>query len=499
MTTLALYWPEYRLFPYERAFALSEASALLSPSDGFDDRGAHVTLQTTRAPAARRLTYFRAFQRTPSPPEPTIQHLVETASAGMRRQSTRYSVHGLHEYKGKFNPQVARCLLNASGLPKNALVLDPFCGSGTTLVECAHAGLRAVGVDINPLATLIASAKVQALACDPDELRTEVAAVIRGARQRRARETRADERAAYLSRWFEQRPLQQFEALRLEIEDRPGSLRDVLLVIVSNILREFSLQEPADLRIRRRKSPPSDRDPFETVQSEVETLAERLQVVRDLMDFPAPSVRTIQTDVRTLEAREEGRKLRGSFHAAITSPPYAMALPYVDTQRLSLVWLGLVRPAALPALQADLIGSREFNRLPRRTWDVHLLGNEHSLPPRQARMCRELLSLVGRNDGFRRQAVPALLYRYLVGMRDSMRAVRSLLRERAPFFLIVGHNHTVLGGKRIDLSTPELLAELGQAVGFEVEGRQPLETYQRYGLHQKNAIDREELLTLRAI
>ena len=59
------------------------------------------------------------------------------------------------------------------------------------------------------------------------------------------------------------------------------------------------------------------------------------------------------SDAATLDVEE-------TYDAAITSPPYAMALPYIDTQRLSLVWLGLVEPGGIAGLEAELIGSREL-------------------------------------------------------------------------------------------------------------------------------------------
>lgn len=496
--TVSLRWPPYRLFPYERSFALTEAKCLLEPSR-ISERDDTVEVETRRADAARRLTYFQTFQREVGIPEPTTQHLIESeTSGGTRRQSTRYSVHGLHEYKGKFNPQVARALLNSAGLPKGAAVLDPFCGSGTTLVECAHAGFRGVGTDVNPLAAMVANAKVQALSTDPAGLVSEAEDAVRAARRRSSSPPSNGARGKYLHRWFEPAMLGRLEALRAQIQRRDASTIEILLAVASNLLREFSLQEPADLRIRRRISSASDRDPYDVFLEQTRSLAANVAVVQRHIGPLLPAVVAHQSDTRSFAAGVE-RSLRGRFHAAITSPPYAMALPYIDTQRLSLVWLGLVDPCTLPSLQAALIGSREFNGPPRGAWEQKLAGNRERLPAPLASLCRKLLATIGPGDGFRRQAVPALLYRYLVGMRDSFVAIRSLLRPGAPFFLIVGHNHTVLAGRRFEIDNPALLAQLGETTGFEPERREVLQTYQRYGLHQRNAIGREELLTLRAV
>jgi site-specific DNA-methyltransferase (cytosine-N4-specific) len=104
---------------------------------------------------------------------------------------------------------------------------------------------------------------------------------------------------------------------------------------------------------------------------------------------------------------------------------------------------------------------------------------------------------LGDDDGFRRQAVPILLYRYFVAMQQSFNAIRRIMRPRAPFALIVGHNHTVLGGIRFDINTPTHLASIASGAGWDVEELIPLQTYRRYGYHMSNAVEAETLIMLR--
>ena len=82
-------------------------------------------------------------------------------------------------------------------------------------------------------------------------------------------------------------------------------------------------------------------------------------------------------------------------------------------------------------------------------------------------------------------------------MRDALRSVRDVLQPSAPFALIVGRNHTVLGGERCEIDTPAHLANMAAEVGWRVEEQMPLQTYQRYGYHMNNAIAHETLLLLR--
>jgi len=71
--------------------------------------------------------------------------------------------HSIHPYPAKFIPQIPRNLIKLFHPGDSSVVLDPFCGSGTTLVESIDLGLNAWGIDVNPLACLIARVKTTPL------------------------------------------------------------------------------------------------------------------------------------------------------------------------------------------------------------------------------------------------------------------------------------------------------------------------------------------------
>lgn len=76
------------------------------------------------------------------------------------------SLASIHPYPARFIPDIPRGLISALGCDKDSVILDPFCGSGTTLLEAQRAGFEAVGIDLNPIACLISSVKTQILPND---------------------------------------------------------------------------------------------------------------------------------------------------------------------------------------------------------------------------------------------------------------------------------------------------------------------------------------------
>src|SRR5437870_399960 len=75
--------------------------------------------------------------------------------------------HYLFRFPAKFHPPVARCLIERYSR-EGDVVLDPFCGSGTLLVEALLSGRDAIGVDIDPVAAFIS--RVKSTPIDPAEL-----------------------------------------------------------------------------------------------------------------------------------------------------------------------------------------------------------------------------------------------------------------------------------------------------------------------------------------
>ena len=530
METVLLQWNGYRYFPYERELAKREVQSLVGAAPEEEDGGLRIPRYGSSMETLDRLTYFRQVELPDGEKRTPLQTRLELSACRKygksennqchSRQSTRYSAHGLHEYRGKFNPQIVRATGNIIGLPSGAWVLDPFCGSGTTLLECAHSGWNAIGIDLNPLGVLISNAKVQAVRSSGEQLLglsrklgEDLSRVAKGldyevswTEQQAAMVAGSNWRDMipnyrYLQRWFSLSVLSQFAVILHHIRSCVDPLLSpVCHVILSDIVRENSLQEPADLRIRRRKAPASN---YPVIPRFTQLLESRLTTVSAALQeahLPACYQQAFVGDSRSSLEWIWGQSsiLRSQeFDCAITSPPYATALPYIDTQRLSLCLLGLISSSEVAHLDQQMIGTRELLDSKRKTLEISIRAGGRELPDSVLELCQHMLSLAALpGNGFRRRNTPALVYTYCSDMAKVLRSVKRVLRSSAVFALVVGRNRTTLGGEAVLIDTPKLIADIGVRAGWQIRDVIELNTYARFGMHRKNSITTETLVLL---
>lgn len=91
---------------------------------------------------------------------------------GQIGRTNQYLTHWYYPYKAKFHPQMIKAVLNFTGLTEGQTVLDPFCGSGTTLIEAKMMGVNSVGTDVDPLCILMSKVKTDLLDLSAGQLKS---------------------------------------------------------------------------------------------------------------------------------------------------------------------------------------------------------------------------------------------------------------------------------------------------------------------------------------
>ena len=277
------------------------------------------------------------------------------APAGPRGDDVAASfTHGLHTYPARMHPATARVLIQALARGPGgarAAVLDPFCGSGTTLVEARAAGLFALGTDLNPLAVAIARTKTWTAPRARIRQLTEIGAAIAAealAEGKAAR--RAGHRAAplrrvgpdpagrdrALSEWFPphvRRELESLAALIDETGEDEAELATLLRVVLSSILYKVSLRA-SDTDPRRVTRQVARGAAARLFGARIELLGAGLEQLARAASGPMPRC-------EVGDARRLGRLAPpGRTDVVVTSPPYAGTYDYAAVHGLRMLFLG---------------------------------------------------------------------------------------------------------------------------------------------------------------
>jgi DNA modification methylase len=292
--------------------------------------------------SAHRSKQRRSLAHTGGPVELWGQDPAETSALAYALdvrpdEATRDHVHGFHSYPGRMHPLTARRLIERLSKPR-ARVLDPFCGSGTTLVEACLLGRHAVGIDANPLAIELAWLKTGGITKEETKAllarALEVKALADNRRLRRAGATRrygAEDVAL-----FDPHVLLELDGLRSGISAlENGAPRRALFLVLSAILVKVS-RRPGDTgkgALPRRLAAGFTSALFFDKTRE---LAQRLEEFRRLLP-KIPSTRSALAG----DARALPRELASSVDLVLTSPPYPGNYDYLAHHALRLRWLGL--------------------------------------------------------------------------------------------------------------------------------------------------------------
>ncbi|HZY92916.1 MAG TPA: DNA methyltransferase [Thermoplasmata archaeon] len=386
-------------------------------------------------------------------------------------------VHRWWPYVQGYSAEFVEELLRRSGLSPGAGVLDPFAGSGTTLVVARQQGCAAVGTELLAPAALAGRVKT-AFETSPDALRTTARTVVHRARQRRPgpppflRETRQH---------FSSATLADLTRLRDALPGAPAPVRDSLRIAFGRILIPVSrLRRSPCLGYRPGDSVP-DGEVFERFLGAVADMAHDLRLLQATRAQWGPPARIFETDARNLPLRD------GSVDLAVTSPPYVNGMDYVMNYKLDLAWLGFAHSYAdLRQLRASLVACDNLPRDEVSAYRAVEKAPDSWLPA----ILRQIQENVARKGSYRRDDMHGVVHRYFSDLVPVLRGVYRALKPGGRFVLVVGDS--LLAGTYVpgDL----LLARMGAAQGFEVASVEVARS--RRSGQRRSFLLRESIVTL---
>ncbi|MBV8773856.1 MAG: DNA methyltransferase [Deltaproteobacteria bacterium] len=378
-----------------------------------------------------------------------------------------------------FPPHLVRNYVARFGLSPGATVLDPFCGTGTTLVECKKLGLESIGVERNPVAWFASRVKLN-WKIDPDGLIAHAEEIAKFTTQQLRKEGLGDDSSLplFAQRRSETPKLRSLSAggVRLLLRDSisPLPLHKTLLLI-ENLQRDQTSQFNDHETLALAKTivfdisnlhfgpevgvgpPRPDADVVGCWLGRVRTMAADLEQLRKL-----PDVRSV---VHLADARQVSASVRPlSVDAVITSPPYPNEKDYTRTTRLESVILGFIKDKGeLRALKQQLV--RSNTRSVYKRDDDDQLIPENSQIRRIAEEIERRRIQLGKTSGFERMYARVTKL-YFGGIVRHLADLRKVLKPGAQLAYVVGDQASYL---KVMIHTGRLFAELASALGYAVK------------------------------
>jgi len=423
-----------------------------------------------------------------------------TANGEMNRlQAEDRAAHRWYRFVLSFPPHLVRDYLERFGIGHQHQVLDPFCGTGTTLVECKKRDIPSVGIEANPLAQFASAVKVD-WSPDPEGLLAHARKVAGAATVALAEDGIEDEPTLQRPQPADHRSLPpEKAALLLSGSISPLPLHKTLALLEClERLRDDRYHRHELLALARALSASIGNLHFGPEvgvgrpKPHAPVLAPWLNGVRAMADDlrevagkPAVPATAHLADARRLS----GSLAPDSIDAVITSPPYPNEKDYTRTTRLEAVLLGFITDrAGLTGMKQTLMRSNSRN--------VYRGDDDHEWVASQREIQRVADAIearridLGKTSGFERQYAKVTRL-YFGGMTRHLAELRDVLRPGAQLAYVVGDQASYL---RVMIRTGELLASIAAELGYEVTGIDLFRTRLATATRQQL---REEIVLLR--
>ena len=384
--------------------------------------------------------------------------------------------HDWYRFVLSFLPHLVRHYLDSFAPATKASVLDPFCGTGTTLVEAMKMGLDVVGIEANPIAHLASAAKTN-WQVNPSLLVSKSAAIAQRVTDMLESEgypevipyKKVRERNLFGLRGLDP------EAERLLLK---GSISPLPMHRALTLIEMFPDDSEAITNVQRLAMAKALIGPVGNLHFGPEVGVKRVKridapVVSIWLDNIAQSAndlanvvgqRVPRSSVFLGDSRNAIDQIPDtSIGAVFTSPPYPNEKDYTRTTRLETVLLGLIRTKSdLRKLKDALLRSNTRNMYISDT--DHKIGLGH---PRIAALYKEIEDRrkeLGKTSGFER-LYSKVTAAYFGGMERHLNSLKRVLIPGSKLGYVVGDQASYF---RIKINTGEILAEVAESVGYHV-------------------------------
>ncbi|MEQ8908713.1 MAG: DNA methyltransferase [Vicingaceae bacterium] len=438
-----------------------------------------------------------SYQRDPNPIEVNFRGLIPELN-----NADRYT-HLIHTYPAKLLPHIPYFFLNNSFFSKPGdNVLDPFCGSGTVLLESILSGRNAYGVDANPLARLISQVKISTL--NAGQLEIEFNHLKKSILKSSSVEFSYPD-VVNIDYWFLPHIKNQLSEILASIKKiKSQVVRDFFMLCFSNCSKKVSLADPrvsVPVRLKHENYPKDHPFRAQNIRKleELKTVnvLDKFSMVvsenlRRLKSYNAIESNLGNGKLVSNNAKKILSPLDNGFNGLkeetvdliITSPPYAGAQKYVRASSLNLGWTELAKSNELKELDKLSIGRENYRKYEYSTpietgidEADKLLKDIYAVNPLRAHIASN----------------------YLVEMRIALSESVKTLKVGGHLVLVAANNQVC----KKEFRTQEYLRQIAESLGLKLELRL-IDDIKSYGLMTKrnktaSIITREWILVFKKL
>ena len=353
-------------------------------------------------------------------------------------------------------------LIRQLDIRPGARVLDPFCGSGTTLIECMKHNLQPCGLDANPASVLATRVKTD-WGLNPTKLRSLQRTVAIQTEARLAThmdDHQTDPTYAYLRTsgmldrgWISELPLKKAIALKRAIASSSTSMRYreamTLCLLADVVYGAANVKFGPEVYCAK---PKLDFDVVADFSRRIHQMADDLE---SMSDRPRRRVTVLNADARTCDSTLGEY---GKFDACISSPPYPAEHDYTRNARLELAFLESVTDLpSLRKIKKSMIRSHSKNIYKYDTDAAHV---------KRYRAIQALAEDLERRVHGKRGFVglyPDVVRHYFGGMKRHFVALRRVLAPRARCAYVVGDQSSYCG---VRIPTADVMSTILRSTGY---------------------------------
>ncbi len=395
-------------------------------------------------------------------------------------------IHNWYRFVLSFPPHLVREYIQKFGLKRGDTILDPFCGTGTAILESKLNGLIGIGIEANPMAYFASQVKTDfdidgdLLLNDSRKIANKAKILIERCHSKELLSFPPDAFSLLLTDSISPVPLQKALILLNTIREFDSTcINNQLLALATAVVKYASnLHFGPEVGVSRKKKTDAD-----VIHCWFEIV---VNMVNDLKNIKSGSY--LPSRLHKGDARDLKQYLEyDSIDAVFTSPPYPNEKDYTRTTRLESILLGFIKNRSdLKALKINLLRSNSRNVYKGDDDDKYILNQ-----PEIIKIANEIENrriTLNKTSGFEKlyHKVTKL---YFGGMAKHLTNLKPFLKQNALLGYVVGDQASYL---QVHIPTGRILADIASSLGYEVVDINLFRT--RFATATKKAMNEEVVI-----